>query len=78
MISSPEGRRKIVTLNYLPYVPCSGTMFLLGQIVDLLYSFKNSRKSWEVSDMSEFIAKKLYSTYLSYLSDKSIFLPSLK
>ena len=39
----------------------------LGEIVDLLYSFKESRKSLYVPDMYNGFSKKLYSTYLSYL-----------
>ena len=39
----------------------------LGTIVDLLYSFKESRKNLNVPDMSDAFTKKLYSTYLSYL-----------
>ncbi len=40
----------------------------LGEIVDLLYSFKESRKDLSVPDMTEgSFSKKLYSTYLSYL-----------
>ncbi len=39
----------------------------LGEITDLLYSFKKSRSDLSVSDMSDLFAKKLYSTYLSYL-----------
>lgn len=40
----------------------------LGQIVDLIYSFKESRTSLAIADMSDGgLAKKLYSTYLSYL-----------
>jgi len=39
----------------------------LGEIVDLLYSFKESRESLFVTDMSDGFSKKLYSTYLSYL-----------
>ena len=39
----------------------------LGEIVDLLYSFKESRETFFVSDMSDGFSKKLYSTYLSYL-----------
>lgn len=42
----------------------------LGEIVDLLYSFKESRKTKFIPDMSEgSFAKKLYSTYLSYLPE---------
>jgi UDP-2-acetamido-2,6-beta-L-arabino-hexul-4-ose reductase len=39
----------------------------LGEIVDLIHSFKESRESKSVPDMSDAFAKKLYSTYLSYL-----------
>ena len=44
----------------------------LGEIVDLLYSFKESRESKLVPDMTEYsFSKKLYSTYLSYLEPES-------
>lgn len=40
----------------------------LGEIVDLLYSFKESRETLSVPDMTDgSFSKKLYSTYLSYL-----------
>ena len=40
----------------------------LGEIVDLIYSFRNSRETKLVPDMTEgSLAKKLYATYLSYL-----------
>lgn len=39
----------------------------LGEIVDLLYTFKESRKTLEVPDMGDGFTKKLYATYLSYL-----------
>lgn len=39
----------------------------LGEIVDLLYSFKESRKELSVPKMDDSFEKKLYSTYLSYL-----------
>lgn len=41
----------------------------LGEIVDLIYSFKNSREDKSVPNMSNTFAKKLYSTYLSYLPE---------
>jgi len=41
----------------------------LGQLVDLLYSFKESRKTLEVPNMGDAFVKKLYSTYLSYLPE---------
>lgn len=40
----------------------------LGQIADLLYSFRESRETKNIPDMTEgSVEKKLYSTYLSYL-----------
>lgn len=39
----------------------------LGQIVDLLYSFQESRENLSIPDMSDGFTKRLYSTYLSYL-----------
>jgi UDP-2-acetamido-2,6-beta-L-arabino-hexul-4-ose reductase len=39
----------------------------LGKIVELLYSYKQSRESREVPYLSDVFTKKLYSTYLSFL-----------
>ena len=41
----------------------------LGEIADLLYSFRKSREDRSVADMSDAFTKKLYSTYLSYLPE---------
>ncbi len=41
----------------------------LGEIVDLIYLFKDSRETRYIPDMSDEFTKKLYSTYLSYLPD---------
>ena len=41
----------------------------LGEIADLLYSFKKSREERSIPDMSDAFTKKLYSTYLSYLPE---------
>lgn len=41
----------------------------LGEIVDLIYSFKKSREDKSIPDMSDDFTKKLYSTYLSYLPE---------
>ncbi|HBK30231.1 MAG TPA: capsular biosynthesis protein [Porphyromonadaceae bacterium] len=41
----------------------------LGKIVELIYSFKDSRKNLLVPDFSDAFTKKLYSTYLSYLPE---------
>lgn len=42
----------------------------LGDIVDLIYSFKESRKTLSIPNMSNDFEKKLYSTYLSFLPIK--------
>lgn len=62
-------------LDRHPHVNTDGYCFVptvhevtLGEIVTLLYSFKESRKNLMISDMTEnSFEKKLYSTYLSYL-----------
>lgn len=41
----------------------------LGEIVDLIYSFKKSREDRSVPNMEDKFTKKLYSTYLSYLPE---------
>lgn len=41
----------------------------LGEIVNLLFSFKHSREERSIPYMSDVFTKKLYSTYLSYLPD---------
>lgn len=48
----------------------------LGEIVDMLYRFRESRQSLEVADMTEgSFEKKLYSTYLSYLPEDAFSYP---
>lgn len=48
----------------------------LGEIVDLLYSFKKSRQTLQIPDMKEgCFVKKLYSTYLSYLPEDEFAYP---
>ena len=42
---------------------------VLGEIADLIYSFKRSREVLSIPDMSDALTKKLYSTYLSYLPE---------
>ncbi len=58
------------------YVPDIYTA-TLGQIADLLYSFRENRKTLEVPDMSDTFTKKLYSTYLSYLPEEGFSYPLL-
>ena len=41
----------------------------LGEIADLIYSFRKSREERSIPDMSNEFTKKLYSTYLSYLPE---------
>jgi UDP-2-acetamido-2,6-beta-L-arabino-hexul-4-ose reductase len=48
------------------YVPTVHTI-TLGEIVDLLYSFRASRDKRNVPNMADEFTRKLYSTYLSYL-----------
>ena len=47
-------------------VPVTHTV-RLGDIVDLLHSFKEMRENLQVPDLGDAFTKKLYSTYLSYL-----------
>ena len=42
----------------------------LRTIVELLYSFKNSRENCTIPNMQDEFTKKLYSTYLSYLPEE--------
>jgi UDP-2-acetamido-2,6-beta-L-arabino-hexul-4-ose reductase len=41
----------------------------LGEIVDLIYSFRNARNDLSIPNMSDTFEKKLYSTYLSYIQE---------
>ncbi|MBU3108876.1 polysaccharide biosynthesis C-terminal domain-containing protein [Clostridium gasigenes] len=47
----------------------------LGEIVDLINSFKNSRADLMIPNMGSEITKKLYSTYLSYLPEDNFSYP---
>jgi len=47
----------------------------LGDIADLIYSFKSTRENFSVPDMSNSFTKKLYSTYLSYLPNDAFSYP---
>jgi len=47
----------------------------LGEIADLIYSFKQSRETLAIPDMSNEFVKKLYSTYLSYLPTEQLNYP---
>ncbi len=50
------------------YVPCVHDVSL-GRIPELLYSFRDMRKTLSVPDFTDPFVKKLYSTYLSYLPE---------
>lgn len=47
----------------------------LGEIVELINSFKESRTNLQVPDLSNAFTKKLYSTYLSYLPEDQFSYP---
>lgn len=64
LINALEGKENSV--GNLCEVPKKYTI-TLGEIVDLIYSFKKSRNTFFIPDMSDEFTKKLYSTYLSYL-----------
>lgn len=72
-------------LDRHPHVNLDGYCFVptvyettLGEIVNLLYSFKESRKNLMLPDMTEGgFEKKLYSTYISYLPKDDFAYPLL-
>ena len=47
----------------------------LGQVVDLLFSFKDSRKSLSVPDLADSFTNALYATYLSFLPKEQFAYP---
>lgn len=47
----------------------------LGEIVELINSFKNSRKELSIPNMADTFTKKLYATYLSYLPEDQFSYP---
>ena len=49
----------------------------VGEVADLIYSFRNSRKTLIIPDMAHSFIKKLYSTYLSYLPEDEFSYPLL-
>ena len=65
LIRALEGGPSINSSGYC-YVPVTHTL-TLGEIADLIASFKESRNSLLIPDMGDEFTKKLYSTYLSYL-----------
>lgn len=65
-IGALEGKEHIK--NNFGYIPTVYTV-KLGEIVNLIYSFKNSRKDLMLPNMEDGFSKRLYSTYLSYLPE---------
>ncbi len=66
LIEALKGNAHVDEYGYC-FVPIVHTV-TLGKIVDLIYSFKKSRKEQSIPDMTEgSFEKKLYATYLSYL-----------
>lgn len=73
----------LLALGGHPHVDGEGYCFVpkvheatLGEIVDLLYGFRESRKNLMVPDMTPgSFEKKLYSTYLSYLPEEEFSYP---
>lgn len=65
-INAMEGKAHVE--EKFGYIPVVHTI-KLGKIVDLIYSFKESRKNLMLPDMKDEFSKKLYSTYLSYLPE---------
>jgi len=47
----------------------------LGEIVDLIYSFRESRRNLQVPDMGDAFTRKLYATYLSYIPESGFSYP---
>lgn len=70
-------------LDRHPHVNADGYCYVpteyevtLGEIVSLLYSFRESRENLMIPDMTEeSFSKKLYSTYLSYLQEDQFAYP---
>jgi len=63
-IAAMEGKANII--DRYGIIPVEHTI-KLGKIAELIYSFKESRKSLGIPDFSNELEKKLYSTYLSFL-----------
>lgn len=76
LVNALSGKPHMDSKGYC-YVPITHTISL-GEIADLLYSFRESRKNLSVPDMTDNgFVKKLYATYLSYLTEEQ-FCYSLK
>lgn len=67
LLQCVAGERKSDDAGFVPVPQVHTTV--LGAVVDLIYSFRESRKDRTIPDISDPLAKKLYSTYLSYLPE---------
>lgn len=74
LLAALDGQPHVNDEGYC-YVPVEHEI-TLGGIVDLLYSFKESRMNFMIPDMTDgSVEKKLYSTYLSYLPEDKFSYP---
>ena len=85
MLDALEGKEHRCTFDGIETIICSEGKFCaaptthkitLGEIVDLLYSFKEQSNSLLMPEIPKgSFAKKLYSTYLSYLPKEKVSFP---
>ncbi len=84
MLDALEGKEHNCEFDGINTVPCDNGKFCvapvthkvtLGEVVDLLYIFKEQHNTLQIPEIpNNSFAKKLYSTYLSYLpKEKAIF-----
>lgn len=73
LIGAISGKAHISEEGY-GYVPCVHEV-KLGRIPELLYTFKEQHKNFELPDFGDEFEKKLYSTYLSYLPKEEMAYP---
>ena len=71
-----DGINTVLTENGKYYAVPTTHKVTLGEIVDLLYSFKEQSKTLIMPEIpNNSFAKKLYSTYLSYLPQSKVAIP---
>ena len=85
MLDALEGKEHRCSYNELTPVPCDDGKYCyapvthkvtLGEITDLLYTFKNQPSSLVIPEIPKgSFEKKLYSTYLSYLPKDKVSFP---
>lgn len=72
-LSAMEGK-EISARDGLYYV-MTVHLATLGELADLLYSFRETRNTLQIPDMTNPLVRKLYSTYLSYLPENRFSYP---